>query len=266
MNCKIINSEVVNLYKTNSFKSEIVSQALLWENVDVLIKKDNWYKIKQCDGYESFVYKDFIIKPSVYDSHNLSDDALWYIVKKRITIIKSLVRKQEKIVSFGTVIPIINKQNDNSYVTLLPNNEKFFVNPNHLVQYKKINSFKNIVNYALNNLGVPYFWGGKSGFGYDCSGFIQHLYRFQNIILPRDSKDQVAFPDFEQVMSDYLVGDLIFFYEKENVVHVGMFINNSEFIHSSGYVKVNSIHKKDDNFNNNLTNLITKVFRMKKNV
>ena len=44
---KIINSEVVNLYSDNNFHSEVVTQGLLWENVEIINKVDNWFKIKQ---------------------------------------------------------------------------------------------------------------------------------------------------------------------------------------------------------------------------
>ena len=58
---KIINSEVVNLYKKDSFKSEVISQGLIWENVEVLNDYGNWYKICQWDGYISYIHKNFVI-------------------------------------------------------------------------------------------------------------------------------------------------------------------------------------------------------------
>ncbi|MCH9717001.1 MAG: C40 family peptidase, partial [Gammaproteobacteria bacterium] len=39
-------------------------------------------------------------------------------------------------------------------------------------------------------LGCPYTWGGRSSFGFDCSGFVQMLYKEMGICLPRDSGPQ----------------------------------------------------------------------------
>ena len=83
-----------------------------------------------------------------------------------------------------------------------------------MFKYTREHSFDDIAKYSLNLLGTPYSWGGKSGFGYDCSGLIQSLLFFKNINFPRDTKDQIC--------SNYLCysklnipkrGDLIYFFE-----------------------------------------------------
>ena len=33
-----------------------------------------------------------------------------------------------------------------------------------------------LVSFSQKFLGLPYTWGGRSSFGYDCSGFVQMLY------------------------------------------------------------------------------------------
>ena len=40
------------------------------------------------------------------------------------------------------------------------------------------------------------------------------------------------------------VGDLIFFKINDNINHVGLYINDIDFIHASGCVRINSINKK----------------------
>ena len=56
----IVKTIVANLYKEPSFKSELVTQALLKEKLYILDKKHNWYNVKQWDGYESWVHKFYI--------------------------------------------------------------------------------------------------------------------------------------------------------------------------------------------------------------
>ena len=57
----LVKTIVANLYKNPSFRSELVTQALIKEKLLILDDKDNWYKVKQWDGYESWIHKFYII-------------------------------------------------------------------------------------------------------------------------------------------------------------------------------------------------------------
>jgi cell wall-associated NlpC family hydrolase len=71
------------------------------------------------------------------------------------------------------------------------------------------------------------------------------VYQSNGILLPRDASQQV-WSGVEVAFDSLQVGDLLFFGEKatpeksERVVHVGMWLGNKEFIHSSGMVKIGS--------------------------
>ena len=51
------------------------------------------------------------------------------------------------------------------------------IDKKYLINFKKTISTKDIINYAYELIGTPYLWGGKTAFGYDCSGFVQTLLR-----------------------------------------------------------------------------------------
>ena len=86
-------------------------------------------------------------------------------------------------------------------------------------------------------LGTPYLYGGITTNGFDCSGFVWRV--FQDLgysDFPRESA-QSLFNDGKTVSRDLIrEGDLCFFYDVKNrkrVGHVGIYINDGEFIHSS---------------------------------
>jgi murein DD-endopeptidase / murein LD-carboxypeptidase len=97
---------------------------------------------------------------------------------------------------------------------------------------------KSPVNYdqlmplAKKYIGVPYAWGGTAPSGFDCSGFISHVYKQLGIDLPRISKDMSKAGQAVK-RSELRVGDLVFFntYGTE-ISHAGIYIGNNEFIHS----------------------------------
>ena len=53
---KIVKTEYANLYKKPSFNSEVVSQALIWEHIEILNESKNWIQIKQWDNYISWIH------------------------------------------------------------------------------------------------------------------------------------------------------------------------------------------------------------------
>lgn len=87
-------------------------------------------------------------------------------------------------------------------------------------------------------LGVPYVYGGTSGKGFDCSGFVYYVYREFGIKVPRTSAE---FADFgkEVPIETVKKGDiLVFLSPTRNLIgHIGIVTDpkgmESEFIHAS---------------------------------
>jgi len=92
---------------------------------------------------------------------------------------------------------------------------------------------KRVVPYGEKYLGVPYEWGGSTPSGFDCSGFVQYVYRHEGVELPRTSR-QMAGSGFEVSRSAMAVGDLILFAETgEAISHVAMYAGNGRILHST---------------------------------
>jgi cell wall-associated NlpC family hydrolase len=93
-------------------------------------------------------------------------------------------------------------------------------------------------------LHAPYLWGGRSPLGVDCSGFVQVIFKQMGIDMPRDAWQQAQEGKAVKKFSEVQAGDLAFFDNKEDIVHVGILLGNGQIIHSSGKVRIDNIDKK----------------------
>jgi cell wall-associated NlpC family hydrolase len=90
---------------------------------------------------------------------------------------------------------------------------------------------KELTSSALRFLGVPYAFGGTSSAGFDCSGFVQHVFAMLGIGLPRtaDAQYDVGRP----AIGGPRPGDLVFFDTYGGVSHVGIYLGRGQFVHAS---------------------------------
>jgi gamma-D-glutamyl-L-lysine dipeptidyl-peptidase len=93
-------------------------------------------------------------------------------------------------------------------------------------------------------LNAPYMWGGRTVLGVDCSGFVQVNYKMMGIDLPRDAWQQAQEGKAVKKLKDAQTGDLAFFNDKEEIVHVGILLNNEQIVHASGKVRIDLIDRK----------------------
>ena len=91
-------------------------------------------------------------------------------------------------------------------------------------------------------MGTPYLYGGSTKNGIDCSAFSQLLLlKGFDIYIERTAETQhKSLNQYPFTLIDSLAeGDLLYFYKtdengEETISHVGVYLHNGKFVHSTG--------------------------------
>ena len=134
---------------------------------------------------------------------------------------------------------ISRKQIDSSFVLLDTASRDTVFNTFQFYKERKITG-DSIINYANKYLGTSYSMGGISSKGFDCSGFVGHIYRNFGYKLPHSSAGQ-SLRGVAVNKQNVKKGDILYFKGRnvrtKRVGHVGIAIENNAgvitFIHAS---------------------------------
>ncbi|MCC7431000.1 C40 family peptidase [bacterium] len=265
----VIQVSTADIFREPTFASEKITEGILWEKVKILQVNENqkWLKIQLPDFYEGWIYHLQIKKldeNEFAELEKMPKVCLW----KTITHLQKEPNLKSEIVTdavIGTIFPKISEEGDWVKVKL-PFAEAFILAKRLKTKLSGETKQEKLIELAKSFLGTPYVWGGKSAKGFDCSGFVQTTFKLFGINLPRDSKDQ--FLVGKTVKKNNLAkGDLVFFSEEKTskINHVGIAIDEFRFIHSSGWVKINSFNSNDENYDKNLSSWFVEGKRLIKN-
>lgn len=259
----LINNSVSNLRSNPKHSAELATQATLGTPVKIYKKEGDWLFIQTPDKYLSWVDSGGIV--------SLTDEAMksWK-TKDKIIYTKTYGHsysepdsKSQVVTDLvaGGVLEFLNEQNE-YYAIKYPDGRIAYVNKGEAQPYAQwitaMNpSGESLIETSKTLMGVPYLWGGTSTKGMDCSGFTKTIYFLNGMVIPRDASQQVHTGkqiDEHKNFENLEKGDLLFFGRKatdstkERVVHVGMWIGNNEFIHASNRVRISSVDRSAENF------------------
>jgi len=230
-----------------------VSQYVLGHRVELLSRRDAWWRVRGEDGYLGWVHHGYV----------QVGEAAWAQAWER-------GEGGEPVVSLGAELV---DEEGRPFARLpwgarvirdlpgryrIPDGRRGELGSGELVDADRLaDRFpprgESVVRTARRWLGTPYLWGGVTLAGADCSGFVQSVFWMHGIALPRDSDQQARVgamilegPGEGDRLDELRPGDLLFFEEHPGrVTHVAISLGGSQIIHSAlsnGGVGVNDLN------------------------
>jgi len=226
-----VGTNLTGLYERPTFGMPLSSELPYGTELEILDEQVRWVFTRQKDGYLGWAYKPYlaegfaakpthlVIAPSceLRAQPDIASEVITRLVSGTGVTIEELRGEWAKVTANTTGwMP----------VSLLRAIDDI---PQSIEEKRKL-----LIEDSMRMIGVPYLWGGTSGNGIDCSGFVRLLHQWAGVVIPRDADMQHAAA--KAVEAPFEVGDLFFFAESESkrkITHVGMSLGGWKMIHSS---------------------------------
>lgn len=282
----IINVSVADIRVAPRFSAEMATQALMGTPIKIYETVGKWSRIQTPDGYIAWVENIAFTKHSDKDriQHFLNDKIIF---TDYYGFAYSEPNDKSQHVSDLVAGNLLSIKIEDSgaiykgdyYKVEYPDKRVAYVKKSqskYFMDWEKDLNIEpqTILTYAKTLMGIPYVWGGTSSKGIDCSGFTKTVYFMNGVIIPRDASQQALVGERVEIETsfDLQPGDLMFFGkkgengEKDRVRHVGFYLGNKEFIHASGYVRINSLDPSQPHYDEVNTREFISARRITKNV
>lgn len=234
----VVARPVINMYRSASADSEVVSQALYGSGVAALEKKNGWIHIRTGDDYAGWVTTEDVT--ALQGGYAPAGNAV------RVVQLSANIYREPDVTKHASLLnlpwearlEVLSTKVDQGgrwIQVKLVNGQTAYVEQGNVSADVSALSIDQTIQFARRFLGITYTWGGVSTYGYDCSGFTQMLVRQRGILMPRDADVQAAWSGIMPVeRKDLQPGDLLFFGgSPTKITHTGMYVGNGEFIHDT---------------------------------
>jgi cell wall-associated NlpC family hydrolase len=246
----VVVRSVENMFRDPTATSDVVSQALLGDNVKVLKTEKNaqgedWVRIETPDTYPGWILAAALrfLKPG--DKPYASSGKVFVVSALLANTYQEAdvtAHKPLKVAPIGTVLEIAGEKGERWLELALPCGHRAWIQrgdgdvreapwtwPRRPVE--------DMVALAKRFVGLPYTWGGTSPLGLDCSGFVQLVYKMNGVAILRDADIQMDKSGLVPVSKgSEQAGDLVFFGSAiDKIGHVGLMIDAESFINATTY-------------------------------
>ena len=226
--------------------STVVSDAIHSQKVQILDERNGWLKIAtEDDGYVGWVKKRSIVELKEDFFAQAKKVGRIHRLKAHLYVETDTEKGPLFSLGFGSRFEVVNRAHPRWAMVELVSGQLVYIQKGDFSEEEAPMRLDEMVRFSHRFIGLPYAWGGRSSLdGYDCSGFVQMLYAQMGVQLPRDSKDQFIWKGFQEVPIEKAgPGDLVFWGKAQDQIrHVGMFVGEGRFIHSTVKENDPSIH------------------------
>jgi gamma-D-glutamyl-L-lysine dipeptidyl-peptidase len=228
---------IIPIRREPSEKSEMVSQLLFGEVYETDEITTGWLRIiTELDGYSGWIDKRMFHTVSAEYYQRLSKGG--YAVAAQITETLLTPEKEAYTIPAGSTLGYAGQDG----IFAIDSMPYRLIGQSNTATQKQSSG---LIETARQFLNSPYLWGGRSPFGYDCSGFTQMVYKINGVRLPRDASQQASVGRIIDTVKEAARGDLVFFTgDKDQVVHVGLAMPPGKIIHCSGMVRIDALDEK----------------------
>jgi cell wall-associated NlpC family hydrolase len=235
----VVAKPVVNMYKSATDASDVVSQALYGTGVLTRQSSQGWFQILTADGYTGWV-EAADLKTLEGATYAPKGNAV------RVAALSANVYREPDVTAHAPLLelpwearlepaPVPAKISERWLEVRLVDGQMGWVQRGDISDDFLPISIDEMLQLSHRFIGTTYTWGGVSSFGFDCSGFTQMLERQRGFEMPRDADVQASWNGVIAVeRKNIQPGDLLFFGSSPaKITHTGMYLGNGEFIHDT---------------------------------
>jgi cell wall-associated NlpC family hydrolase len=252
----IATVSVVNVREKPGNSSEMGTQILMGTVFQVWEARTNWFHVQTADRYPGWAEEGGFVICTRRQADAWNASPLWIVTAFEDRILEQPDADAQPVsdVVMGGLVKYTGESGDWLKVELadgragyLP--KKSAANYGEWCKSRQPTA-ENIERTAKSFLGRPYFWGGNSIRGMDCSGLTKLAFSLNGVELHRNSSQQLedgADVPLDSDLKNLKKGDLLFFGRRarsdtpEKITHVGIYLGDKLFIQSSGLVRISSL-------------------------
>jgi cell wall-associated NlpC family hydrolase len=195
-----------------------ISQLVAGRCLDLLEKRDHWYRIRGPDEYEGWLHRGYL-SPAPAEGARQST----HLDRVSLGCITTDGNGSRRAMPLGSLLSPEERVKSGEIVSAVEQPTQFPPDAGAITR-----------SAQLYFEGTSYLWGGVTPWGADCSGLVQTVFWLHGIQLRRDAWQQArqGTPGHADLLASRM-GDLLFFSDRtdEHITHVALALGNHRIVH-----------------------------------